>query len=401
MVIVQINATCGVGSTGKICVGISELLTQNDIENYIFFSAESSGYPLGIQCSNDRYIKFQALKSRTIGNYGFNSQKATKVIIQNLDKIKPDIVHIHNIHGHDCNLDMLFSYFKKTGIRVIWTFHDCWAFTGYCTHFTLAKCDKWKTSCYNCEQKKKFSWLFDKSTKLYEKKKKLFKNLDLTIVTPSQWLADIVKESFLNKYNVEVINNGIDLSVFKPTQSDFKRKYGIKNKKIVLGVSFGWDDSKGLDAFLRLADTLSDEYQIVLVGTDNSVDKLLPKNIISIHRTSNQNELAEIYSAADVFVNPTREDNYPTVNMESLACGTPVLTFRTGGSPEILDETCGSIVECDDMDTLKKEIVRICEMNPYGKESCLNKAKEFDQNKRFKEYLELYERIDVTGAQRD
>ena len=215
---------------------------------------------------------------------------------------------------------------------------------------------------------------------------------NLTIVTPSQWLADLVKQSFLKDYPIKVIHNGIDLTVFKPTPSDFRKKYGIpENKFILLGVAFGWGARKGLDVFIELAHRLNKEkFQIVLVGTDNNVDKQLPQEIISIHRTQNQAELAEIYSAADLFVNPTREENYPTVNMEAIACGTPVVTFRTGGSPEILTERTGSIVDCDDIDALQKEIERICETKPFSKEDCITRAKEFDENVRFKEYLELY-----------
>ena len=214
----------------------------------------------------------------------------------------------------------------------------------------------------------------------------------MTIVTPSEWLAGLVKQSFLKDYPVKVINNGINLSVFKPTESDFREKYGISaDKKILLGVAFGWGVRKGLDVFIELYNRLSAEkYQIVLVGTDKKTDKQLPKGIISIHRTQNQTELAEIYSAADLFVNPTREDNYPTVNMEAIACGTPVLTFRTGGSPEMVTEKTGSVVDCDDIDSLEREIKRICETSPFNKEDCIESAKKFDENERFLEYVNLY-----------
>jgi len=393
MKIVQINATCGVGSTGKICLGVSQLLAAENIENHVFFSDKSSGYELGIRCSNRRYIKWQALKSRLLGNYGFNSQRATKRIISELKSIKPDIVHLHNIHGHDCHLGMLFGYFKETKTKVIWTFHDCWAFTAYCPHFTMMQCNKWQSGCASCPQSKEFSWLWDKSEWLYQKKKLLLSDIDLTIVTPSHWLKNLVGQSFLREHPCMVIHNGIDLAVFSPKESHFREQHQLKNKIIVLGVAFGWGARKGLDVFVELAKRLDEQYQIILVGTDDKVDEHLPPNIISIHRTQNQQELAEIYSAADVFVNPTREENYPTVNMEALACGTPVVTFRTGGSPEMLDETCGSVVPCDDVDALEKEIIRVCEEKPYSKKQCVRKAQEFDQSKRFKEYVELYEKI--------
>ena len=390
MKVVQINATCGVGSTGKICLGISELLNINRIENYILFSSRGNGYQLGIRCSSDRYIKLQAVKSRILGNYGFNSKKATRRIISEIKRINPDIVHIHNIHGHDCDIEILFRYFKKTNTKLVWTFHDCWAFTAYCPHYTMAKCDYWKTECHDCCQRKCYSWFFDRSKYLYRKKKEAMTGLDLTIITPSQWLADQVKMSFLKDYPVMVINNGIDLSVFKPIESDFRDRFGLVGKKVVLGIASIWGKGKGLDVFIELSKRLPENYRIVLVGTDDRVDAMLPTNVISIHRTQNQKELAEIYTAADVFANPTREENYPTVNMESLACGTPVVTFRTGGSPEILDETCGSVVPCDDIEAMEMEICRICEEKPCSKEECLIRAKSFDMNERFDEYVNLY-----------
>lgn len=390
MKIVQINATCGVGSTGKICVAISELLDKQNIENYIFYTQGNSDFENGIKYAKNKYIKVQALKSHIFGNYGFNSICATKKVIKLLKKISPDIVHLHNIHSHDCHLGMLFNYFKNEKIKLFWTFHDCWAFTGYCPHFDMIGCDKWQTECKNCPQRKEYSWFFDKSKALFNKKKELFSELDLTIITPSQWLADLVKQSFLKDYPVKVINNGIDLDVFKPTNSDFRKKYNCEDKFIVLGVAFGWGAKKGLDVFIELSKRLSDNYKIVLVGTNDNIDKQLPENIISIHRTQSQTELAEIYTAADLFVNPTREENFPTVNMEALACGTPVLTFNTGGSPEIIDDTCGAVVPKNDIDGLYSEILRTKSENPYSPEACIEKAKSFNAEEKFKEYLRLY-----------
>lgn len=390
MKIVQINATCGVGSTGKICVAISQTLSDKNVENYVLYSLGNSEYPLGVKYTDKKYIKLQSLKSRVFGNYGFNSKNATKRILAELERINPDIVHLHNIHSHDCNLEMLFKYFKANRIKLFWTFHDCWAFTGYCPHFDMVGCNKWETGCFECPQRKGYSWFFDKSKKLYEKKKELFTGLDLTIITPSKWLAGLVKKSYLKNYVVKVISNGIDLDVFKPTESNFREKNNLRDKHIVLGVAFGWGAKKGLDCFVELSKRLPENYQIVLVGTNDGVDKRLPSNIISIHRTQNQKELAEIYTAADVFVNCTREETYPTVNMESLACGTPVLTFKTGGSPEMIDETCGCVVEKNDVDALVRETLRICEEMPFSKQACLERAKTFSANERFIEYVELY-----------
>lgn len=389
MKIVQINAVCGAGSTGKICVAISELLTKTGIENYILYSQGTSEYQWGINYMSAGEIKIQALLSRAFGNYGFNSYVATKKLIAQLERLQPDIIHLHNLHGHNCNLEALFKYIKRKGIRVFWTFHDCWAFTGYCTHYDLIGCGKWQSGCKQCPQKRKYSWFFDRSRSLFQKKQRLFKDLDLTVITPSEWMAEQVRCSFLKDYPVKVINNGIDLEIFKPHENDFRQRYNISDdKKVLLGVAHGWAYSKGLDVFIQLARRLdSEKFQIVLVGTDENVESQLPANIISIRRTNNQKELAEIYTAADVFVNPTREDTFPTVNIEALACGTPIVTFRTGGSPEILDETCGYVVEKGSIDAIEQAIYKTFELS---RDDCRKRALQFDMHSKFYEYLQMY-----------
>lgn len=391
MKIVQINTVCGKGSTGKICVDISKLLTEKGIENYILYSSGESDYPLGIKHTSDKYIKLQALKSKIFGNYGFNSHIATKKLIKKLEKIKPNIAHLHNIHGHNVNLEMLFDYFRKNSIKVYWSFHDCWAMTAYCPHFDMIGCNKWKTGCHNCEQRKPYSWFFDKSKKQYDRKKAIFEGVNITVVTPTEWLTDVVKESYLKDCDCQILKYGLDIELFKPTESNFREKYNLQDKKIVLGVAFGWGVKKGLDVFIELSKRLPESYQIVLVGTNDDVDKQLPNNIISIHRTNNQKELAEIYTASDVFVNATREETFGLVNIEALACGTPVLTFRTGGSPEAIDESCGSVVEKNDIDAFEREITRICENKPYSAESCRARVvNNFEKNSNYLKYLELY-----------
>lgn len=396
MKIVQING--GVfGSTGNIMLGIAQKARKQGNETLCFSPVTTTNrkkeprHPYS-KIGSFRTRQVNVLLSRITGLEGCFSRFLTKRLLRKIKTFNPDVIHLHNLHGSYINLPMLFRYIKKHNIPVIWTLHDCWAFTGHCPHFTMAKCDKWKTGCHHCPQHREYpkSYL-DNSKFMYRHKQKWFTGVqDLTIVTPSHWLAELVGESFLKDYPVKVIHNGIDLSVFKPTESDFRKKYHCEDKFILLGVAFGWGARKGLDVFIDLASRLDDRFQIVLVGTDDNVDKNLPPNVISIHRTQNQAELAEIYTAADLFVNPTREDNYPTVNMESLACGTPVVTFQTGGSPEMVDPTCGSVVPCDDIDALEQEILRIAATNPYPASACLQKATEFDMNERFEEVLKLY-----------
>ena len=389
MKVVQINAVCGQGSTGKIAVAISELLTKKGVENFILYSSGNSNYPQGIKYQKRFYTKFQALRAKIFGNYGFNSKYSTKKLVKKIEEINPDIIHLHNIHSHNCNLKMLFTYLKKANKKLFWTFHDCWAFTGYCPHFDMIGCDKWQTMCHKCSQKKYYSWFFDKSKKLFNRKKELFNGLDLTIITPSKWLGGLVKQSFLKDYPVKVINNGIDLSIFKPTPSNFREKYNLQDKFVLLGVAFGWDKRKGIDVFIELSKRLSEDYKIILVGTNDSVDKKLPSNIISIHRTKNQLQLAEIYSSADVLVNPTREENFPTVNIEAIACGTPVITFNTGGSKEMLDEKCGIIVEKNNINAMEEAIVKV-KGKGFLLEDCVNRAKLFDESKIFNAYVDEY-----------
>ena len=390
MVIVQINATCGSGSTGKICVAISELLTQNNVENYILYNNGSSDYPLGERYTSHSEIKTAAMTSRLLGNWGFEARSATQKLLHRLDEFKPDVIHLHNLHSHACNLSMLFKWIKENHVKVFWTFHDSWAFTGYCMYYDMAGCDKWKTECHDCRQKKAYSWFFDKSRENFLRKKAVLKDLELMIVTPSRWLADQVKQSFLKDTPVKVIPNGIDRTVFSPTASDFRSSYGLMDRYILLGVAFSWEKRKGQDVFFELSKRLPENYRIVLVGASGARQSELPDNIISIERTRDQKELAAIYTAADVFVNPTREDNFPTVNLEALACGTPVITFDTGGSPETIDESCGVTVKKDDVDILEKEIRRVCETRPFSKEACVTRARAFDRQDRFNEYIDLY-----------
>ena len=404
MRIVQINMVSS-GSTGKIMLNIAKLVRAKG-DNAQTFSARQFTWPRKNDYPEiDGHKYFGTYYENAIHNVlgqltglnGSYSVIGTAQLIREIKKFKPDIIHLHNLHSFCINFPMLFRYIKKHRISVVWTLHDCWTFTGHCPHFMLANCDKWKTKCQKCPQLLIYpKSRIDNTGLAYKLKKKWFTGIEnMTLVTPSVWLGDLVKQSFLKEYPLRVINNGIDLSVFKPTESDSRKKYNIpEEKKILLGVSFGWGYRKGLDVFKELSARIDkDKYQIVLVGTNDYVDKELPDNIISIHRTNNQKELSEIYTTSDLFINPTREDTYPTVNMEALSCGTPVLTFKTGGSPEIIDATCGSIVEKDDINAMVNEIIRICNNTPYSKEACLKRATEFDMNDRFEEYIELYKEV--------
>lgn len=400
MRVAQINMVHN-GSTGNIMLNISKLLYEKGEATKTFSSRIYSKTPIVLPSLDNHHYFGSHFENFThtaaaqlTGLNGNYSYFGTRKLINQLKKFNPDVIHLHNLHKFCINMPLFFKYIKRNNIPVVWTLHDCWTFTGHCPHFVMAKCDKWKTECHSCPQLLVYPKSRFDNTKLAHKlKKKWFLGVkNMTLVTPSQWLGNLAKESFLKDYTVKVINNGIDLTVFKPTQSDFREKYGLSDKKILLGVASGWDNSKGLDVFKELANRLDDSYRIVLVGLSGNKQDLGEK-IIAIKRTESKEELAEIYTAADLFLNPTRQDTYPTVNMESLACGTPVLTFRTGGSPECIDSTCGSVVEVDDVDAMEKEIIRICEEKPYSKEACLERAKNFDMYDRFEEYIETYKEV--------
>ena len=397
MVVVEINTVC-YGSTGGIMLGIHNEAEKQGINVHSFYAIGSPKennaniHRIGSRLSN----RISGMLAHFTGLMGCFSVFQTLRLISFLKKIKVDIIHLHNIHVSFLNYPLLFGYIKRHNIKVAWTLHDCWAFTGHCPHFAYQKCEKWKTGCHNCPRYKEYPVSsFDNSKAMYSIKKKCFSNMpDAVLVTPSEWLKSLAKESFLGDYPVRVINNGIDLNTFSYTESDFREKYGIGDKFVILGVSFGWDNKKGLDVFIELSKRLNPErFQIVLVGTGESTDAVLPANIISIHKTSDISEMVQIYSAADLFLNPTREEVLGLVNIEANACGVPVLMFNTGGSPECIDEKSGCIVECDDIDEMEKQIINIEAHRPFSAADCRRRAEKFDKNNLYKEYIRLYKEL--------
>lgn len=396
--LIQINTVNNSGSTGRIAEEICQTAIDEGSSCYIAYGRnERPSASKLIRIGNDMDVKLHGLQTRIFDRHGLGSRKATSDFIQQIEKIKPDIIHLHNIHGYYINIEILFHYLKKINIPVVWTFHDCWPITGHCTHFMFVECDKWKTQCYKCPQKTRYpaSYFIDRSKKNYILKKELFNSLsNLTLVPVSQWLSDILKESFLQKYPIKVINNGINTEVFKPSiNTDFRFKYGFEKKFILLGVASIWDERKGLKDFIELSKLLNSDYQIVLVGLTKKQIEQLPENILGIERTESVEALAEIYASSDVFINPTYEDNFPTTNLESLACGTPVITYNTGGSPEAIDEYTGIVVE---QGNINKLIEAIKQIQQYGKqyysEACVCRANRlYKKEDRYREYLELYE----------
>lgn len=401
MKVVEINVV-PYGSTGMIANEIKKIcIDEKNCDSYFCYSwtkkrkrkVKENELLIGTFFGKVSHM----ILSRITGNELSYSYIDTLLFIKKLKKINPDVVHLHILHSWYINVPLLFKYFYENDIKVVWTFHDCWAFTGHCPHFEMANCFKWKLNCNNCPIYNEYPMsFFDNSEKMYNFKKKWFtylKKENLYVVTPSKWLANYASNSFMKKYSINVINNGIDLNVFRPLVSDFRNRYNCQNKIIVLGVALDWGKRKGLDIFINLSKDLSPKYQIVLVGTTDKIDQSLPSNIISIHKTQNREELVKIYSAADVFVNPTREDTFPTVNIESIACGTPVIAFNTGGCPEIINEKCGFIVEKNNYNELKNCIENNKDIKNKFTNNCVEEAKQFDAKLKYLEYYNFFKKI--------
>lgn len=397
-IICQINTTLNSGSTGRIAEDIGIAAIQNGWQSYIAYGKTSgTSQSHAIRIGDDWNMKFHALATRLFDNHGFASVYATRRFISELDAINPDIIHLHNIHGYYLNAEVLFKYIKKKGIPVVWTLHDCWPLTGHCSYFDYVNCNKWKTGCCFCPNKKGYpaSLFLDRSKQNYIRKKELFTSVrNITFVTPSRWLKDIVGKSFFHAYPVRTIYNGVDLSVFRPIEDDsIRMKYDLKpGKRIILGVASTWDRRKGLADFIELNKLIPSDMQIVLVGLNAEQIHSLPKRMKGIKRTENIQELAALYSIADVFVNPTWVDNFPTTNVEALACGTPVVTYRTGGSPEAVSSNTGIVVDKGNISQLYEAIQGIIKK---GKEICQQSCRQraevlFDKKDRYQDYVELY-----------
>jgi len=398
MRVLQINTTVNTTSTGRITEDIGRTLIENGHESYIAYSkigpAGSTSKLVKIGNRFDNYC--HGLKTRLLDRHGFGSVRATRKLIREIEKINPDAIGLHNLHGYYLNVEILFNYLKKAQKPVIWTFHDCWPFTGHCAYFDFVNCERWIKGCYDCPLKTVYpaSYGLDCSSWNYKKKRTLFTGINnLTIVSPSRWLAGLVKQSFLNEYPVNVIPNGVNLDVFKTVKKDdVKRKYKLKGMYLILGVASVWDRRKGLDDFIELSGNLSQDYQIALIGLDKNQIRELPGQITGIERTEDVNELAALYSAADVFVNPTWVDNFPTTNLEALACGTPVITYNTGGSPETIDDDIGRVVEKGDINGLKKSIDSLMKTDLARRsQKCRSRAELlYNKNDRFQDYMNLF-----------
>lgn len=396
MKVLQINSVCGYGSTGRIATDFYDVLEKEGHECCIAYGRGKAPEKYKtIKIGNKMDFLTHVLKSRIFDLHGFGSRRATKKFINQIKDYSPDIIQIHNIHGYYINVQLLFEYLKTISTPVVWLLHDAWAISGHSAHFELDNKGNIPTKNSRKNQHKEYpkSLFCDNSKKNYQQKEEIFSGMNnLTIVTPSNWLAELVKKSFLNEYKIKVIHNGIDLNIFKPTKSNFRNENYLNDKKILLGVASIWSEKKGIHIFNELAARLGNGYKIVLVGVDKDISKKMNSDIICINRTNDVKELAGLYSTSDIFLNPTLEDNFPTTNIEALACGTPVITFDTGGSPESITNETGKIIKKGDIDEFINAIdyFNDCIDNNHN---CIKQARIFNKNDVFIKYIELYKEL--------
>lgn len=391
MKVLQINSVYAKGSTGRIVKDCEDLFSTLGIETYVITGEDKFSSEKIFVTNTPLTQKFNILLTRLFGRHGFYNRFSTKRAMKFIDKVSPDIVHLHNIHGHYINIDILFKHLRKRNIPVVWTLHDSWAFTGHCSHFDYAGCDRWKHSCGNCPLRRSYpdSWFFDRSKRNLKDKRRLFTSIEkMHVVTPSNWLGSLAKESFLNKYPITTVHNGIDTKAFAPVETDLRERLGLQGKFLLLGIVSSLSGTKGGQYFLELSKMLKEDEHIVLLSLeDTSIS--LPKNITALPRTNSVKELSEVYSMADVFINPTLQDTFSMINVEALACAVPVVTFRTGGCAESLTEKCGIVVQKGDAKALYEGVEQV-RQGRIKKEDCRNRGLEFDHKIKFSEYIDIY-----------
>ena len=392
-------------STGRIIQEIGEQAEASGWESYVAYSA---GRDRGQECSSRTVpigdfmsVIVHGLVTRLTDRHGLASSHATRKFIRRVKELDPDIIHIHNIHGYFLNYKILFDYLRNSGKHIVWTVHDCWLFTGHCYHYDKAGCRRWKTGCGHCPLTHEFpkSWLIDRSAANWKDKHDAFCSIPkdkMTIVTVSEWMRNEMQASFLGKYRNIVIHNGIDTKRFRPMgDSSIRREYGIGNRRMYLGAASIWSDAKGLGDFKRMAERLDKDEVIVLAGISPEQTAGLPDTVIPVYRTADMNLLAKLYSTADVFLNLTYQDNYPTVNLEAISCGTPVITYRTGGSPESITDGTGAVVSCGDIHAAldKARSIAVSDRGTWRTRCRQHALASFRKEDRYNDYTNLYKRL--------
>lgn len=396
--LLQINSVINSGSTGRIAEEIGQLAIQQGWESYIAYGRndkESASEKINI---GDKIgVLWHVFLTRFFDLHGFGSQRATRKLIARIDEIQPDIIHLHNVHGYYLNIKLLFDYLSAQHIPIVWTLHDCWTVMGHGAYFKSKK--KKGTEEFWTAPKSEYpeNWFLHNDWQNYKHKKELFGALKkLTLVPVSNWLGEIVKNSFLKKYPTKRIYNGVDLEKFQFCRKEsFLKKHKIENKSVLLGVASVWEARKGLDDFITLSKLLKDDEVIVLVGVTDDIIKTMPPNIIGIKRTESVEELVQWYSSATVVLNLSYQETFGLTTVEGYACGIPTVVYNATASPELVIKETGFVVEQGDIEGVRKSIDKI---RTNGKEfylkACRERAeKHYDKNQRFQEYLELYKEM--------
>jgi putative colanic acid biosynthesis glycosyltransferase len=397
----QIAVEGNTGSTGTIAESIGQLIIKNGWESYIAHGRfPRPSVSKVIRIGSDIDVVLHGLETRLFDRHGLGSRRATKNLIAQINEIKPDIIHLHHLHGYYINIAILFEYLRMTKINVVWTFHDCWSFTGHCCYFDHVGCEKWKNECNKCPQKNDYpkSFLFDRSKKNYYQKKVLFTALsNLTIVSVSKWSNNLLSQSFFKNTTHTYIYNGVDTEIFKPLDSpDFvKKKYHVDKKFVVLGVATTWSRRKGFDDFIKLSSVLDEDEVIILVGLNKKQMKGLPENVIGLSRTDSRQEMADLYGASDVLLNLSVEETFGLTTAESMSCGTPVIVYNSTASPELVSDMTGIVVQKNDIIKIRTAISKIKhDTKATYSINCRARAIEyFNKSDRLEEYVALYKSI--------
>ncbi|MFI3792192.1 glycosyltransferase [Streptococcus uberis] len=398
MKILQINSVISYGSTGAIVRDIYDVLNSEGHDCLVAFGRGDyvDGYK-SIKFSSSIEVLVHMLSSRIFDNHGLMSQYSTKKLIKLIKEFEPDIIQLHNIHGYYLNYKLLFEYLSKTNIPIVWLMHDQWALSGGPAYIDDIESHRMSRSISEKSSYPKTFFLDRYFNNLNQKVKSFSKLNNLTIVTPSNWLSEQFKKSFLGHNNVRTIHNGIDISCFKPSFIFDSNRENISTKKQLLGVASVWDYRKGAEFFYKLSRDLGNEYHIRMVGVDDSIESYVKSNNLNIElikKTNSRQELVDLYTQADILINPTLQDNFPTVNIESLACGTPVITFDTGGSGEsIINEKTGLIIKKGSYDMLLKAIKKWPKKNQDIVLNCVEHSKLFDKKVIYSKYIKLYKKI--------
>ena len=398
--LLQINAALNKGSTGRIAEQIASLARARGWDTYMVHGARyvNKSQMQTLQSVTLLGERLHALKSMLFDAHGLGSTCATRRVIRDIERIRPDVIHLQNIHGYYLNYKVLFEYLRTLDTPIVWTLHDCWPMTGHCSHFDMSGCNKWQTGCDSCPLKKDYprSLFFDRSRRNYALKRLLFTSVkDLTIVSVSHWLHGVVKKSYIGGYSSLVISNGVDTQVFKPLHTDLRLRLGLSGKNVLLGVATVWSEQKGLKDYIRLSLELSDDYRIVLVGVSEEQKRMFPSNIIGVTRTENQQELAEYYSMADIVLNLSYQETFGMTIVEGFSCGTPGVVYDRTASPELIIPSCGKVVEAGNMEQLLSAIKEIISKGKsHYSEACRERAVSlYNKDDRFADYIELYARL--------